>query len=196
MMGVLAAWLAGCGDPPGEPCARYAADLPDAYAVCLRQEARAAATASQMLQVCAFAASDAVDACREAWVAQQLWLGSQDADTLLAACGGGDDCALQVLDLRPSSDVLAQATRCDQAGRFADDCRGHAIQRWARTSPSAEAVAQLQAAWTWKDRTWGDWLGYLAACQHTVTCPAEPAVVALECQRTRAGLTDPRRCNR
>lgn len=56
---------------------------------------------------------------------------------LLTVCGAAPDCAFLVLDTRPEGTYTEQVAECDAlTGPLAEDCAGHAAQRFLSFTPS------------------------------------------------------------
>lgn len=109
-------------------------------------------------------------------------------DDLLLVCGTDADCAMEALDLRPDSDTRAQLRRCEaHAGAFADDCVGHAMERWWHAGPDASSI-ELLGVETWSiPETVGTWIGVAVACVGVGTCGSQP-ILATTCERRREAL--------
>jgi hypothetical protein len=167
-------------------CGSYR-ELPDVYQYCLAQAVRAVRTLPEMERLCAQSGTWEKD-CRHAWVHDRMRADSGfDTTTLAAACGAGTDCAFELLDFRPASDVLEQVRLCTvYAAKYRDHCVGHAFQRWWQASPDAAEHARVGAApmeHAVAEKA-GYWLAANVACSGVGACEPASAEVARACQRT------------
>lgn len=111
--------------------------------------------------------------CRHAWVAGRMQPGSGvERDALLLACGdGNDDCAFELIDFRYEERVDDQMALCRaHAGRHAEDCTGHALQRWYMGKPDAAEVARVNTLDTGYPMKVGFWTAASAFCAGTGSC--------------------------
>lgn len=156
----------------GGSCDEYAEDS-DLLGYCLSSRVVDQTTAPGALQFCAAASGHWLADCRTAWIAHQLPEGRYPTDTLRDLCLT-DDCQFLVLDQRPSHDLLLQLENCSQAGIFAEDCRGHARQRWLLSSPSPQEIERIGRANT----SWGpqlsDMIGIALGCGAVGDCRHTP----------------------
>ena len=67
--------------------------------------------------------------CRHAGL-RRMNASSGGYPTLLEVCGENIDCTFELLEPRPSTDVLEQIALCKYTGDYGRDCTGHAMQRW------------------------------------------------------------------
>ena len=129
-------------------------------------------SANDVEEICPLAGSWEAQ-CRHAWVAGRMQPGSGvERDALLAACGvGNDDCAFELIDFRYERQVDDQMALCKaHAGRHAEDCTGHALQRWYMGKPDAAEVARVNALDTGYPMKVGFWTAAAAFCTGTGTC--------------------------
>ena len=122
-----------CGGNGGI-CGPYQHDA-DLFGYCLTTHVVEVATAAQAAEVCAQASGKWQGECRTAWVGMAVTQGTP-VPTLLNVCTT-DDCRFLVLDRRPEADLQKQMAACAQAGRYVEDCRGHARQRWDLAHPDS-----------------------------------------------------------
>lgn len=116
--------------------------------------------------------------CRTRWaVGKTKRTGTVDIAALLAVCTT-EDCRFEVLDAWDDPDVSAQAARCiAHLPTYAEDCVGHALNRWWLDSPTLAQTQVLQQSKAFP-RTVGLYLGYVAACHGIGECGGEPDVAA------------------
>jgi len=169
-------------------CATYADNI-DAYAFCVQRQAARWTDAAPARAMCEALPPEDAGACRAAWVEERLHSATPTPyDTLMGMCQGLDDCSFNVIDSFPSPDGTEQVKRCrEHTGRFAEDCVGHALQRWAQRVPDEDAI-QAMAVYA-GDYPWavGTWIGVLRWCggervpmdpslgdAWKARCPAEP----------------------
>lgn len=110
-------------------------------------------------------------------------------EELLAVCAGNVDCAFELLDFRPSDDVIEQFELCLlHVGKYGDDCAGHALQRWWFGAPDAADVARVADARTPFAEKVGYFVGASIACAGVGACGSRPDVVRV-CENAVDHLT-------
>jgi len=136
--------------------------------------------------------------CRRHWVSRRLEHGSgTPVSTLLEFCADDADCAFEVLDARPASDVLLQIERCgSHLGQLGRDCARHALQRWYLAGPDADELQRVAQSVSSYPRAVGSWLGACVACLEVGRCGGDgPA--RKSCDREARRLTNkPEGCQR
>ena len=157
-------------------CASYA-NMPNALGYCVVRRAASAPSVEDMVRLCDKAGAWEGE-CRRSWVAghSDPSLGYPRA-TLLEACGVNADCAFELLDAWPQTDVTAQLQDCASYARhYAQDCAVHALQRWVQTRPGPQQVSYVANLNTpWPSQV-GYAVGMVAACQGMGTCAGGQAV--------------------
>jgi len=160
------------GDVYG-PCKKYS-EVPDAYGYCLYKFSGGFRSIKEIDMFCPQAGDWELE-CRHAWVSGRMHADSGfSTKILLQACGENPDCAFELVDFRPETDVLKQIDLCAKHVRkHIRDCVGHAMQRWWHTNPNAEEVSRiLQQAAPVPDR-----VAYFAAassqCSGIGSCKGE-----------------------
>jgi hypothetical protein len=165
--------------------------------MCLRAEVRTALTPEAMETICGTDRTPAAASCRHAWVDARIEAGAKDAEPLITACAGDDECRFAVVDRLPEIDTVAQLRRCRLAGRYASDCRGHALQHWSEAGPSRADIARVTSAWPPEEPALGHTLAWLAACKDGPPCPTGDSAVAHECgNASTLFAANSRACNR
>jgi len=161
-----------------ERCSMYDS-IPSAYGFCLYKHAGGLKTIETAEEVCALA-GDWQKQCRHAWVAARMQQGGAfDKQTLLDMCGENVDCSFELLDFRYEKDTLKQIELCEQyAGPYAEDCVGHAVQRWWLTEPDESAVAQMLQIQTKHANKVGYFVGASVSCNGIGTCEGDPDVAS------------------
>ena len=159
-----------CQPASSEPCAAYGSGNLHSY--CLTVLASQLASLKSAAIVCDRAGSWSAD-CRTAWIDRHAAAAPQSTGELLEFCEG-DDCRLLVLDTRPEGDLLLQLQVCDQAGRYADDCRGHARQRWYLSQPESSEFQRIARAPTPWDELQAEMLGSALGCGAAGDCGVTP----------------------
>jgi len=157
-------------------CDGYRA-IPETYGYCLYKVAGGLPDVASVNRVCDLA-GDWEDECRHAWVAGKMNAASPYAmDTLLEVCGDNADCAFELLDFRPAELIDDQLERCRlHAGVHADNCTGHAMQRWKLQGVDAAEVARVAAMPTAFPRKVGFWVAVSVQCDGVGTCAGNGAV--------------------
>ena len=198
--------LSACGGEPAAPppppdlppelarCGRYTA-MPDAFGYCLTRGAERLPSVEALEAVCPLA-GDLEAECRRVWVSGRRSVESGFSTAqLLAACGPFPDCAFELLDFRPASDPFEQIDACRRyAGPYHADCVVHAMERWWRARPDAEALAAVSARRTDYPSQVGAWVGTAVACQGVGRCGGDPAA-AEACEAAVARFSaDPGSC--
>lgn len=175
-LAVLLAGLAlACGGSPGEgPCDRYA-DHPEVDGWC---RVRGAGAAPDVEAWCGAAGRWEAE-CRAAWVEPRLRAATPSREVLLAACGGGTACALDVLDHRASGPVLDQLLDCPpHTGELVGHCVHHALQRWQQQRPSPAALRELATTAADLAPPLPSWVGFhlggVVQCLPSVGCDDVP----------------------
>lgn len=133
----------GCAEPGA--CEAYAAE-PAFLAACAAQHLPTTTSVDGAEAACR-ALGPAAESCIAQWVARHA-VDTRDVsrERVLALCGGDQDCAFQVLDQRPSGDVVQEVTDCRRyATAYGADCVGHALQRFSTRHPGAEECAAALA---------------------------------------------------
>ena len=158
-------------------------DVPGVFGFCLVQWAGRGQGDGKVDNMCRLAGSWESE-CRHAWVTSRSGPDSQwSTEELLAGCpNDAGDCRFEVLDMRPNPDASKQIQLCfENAGNFAGDCIAHALERWVRTTPSAEEVRRVAQLTIAPDRI-GQYVAALKVCFGTIDeCVGSPAVRG-ECQ--------------
>ena len=174
---------AGAAVGGGAPCAVYA-DVPNAWGYCVYSRIRSVRSMDSAVALCQQAGAWEQE-CRHSWVSAYLPQGSGVAtDDLLAACGSGDDCALEVLDVRADPDLATQFQRClEHAGRFGDDCAGHALERWWVQGPDAGELARVAALQTPYPERVAFFISASVVCFGVGSCEGEPRMQAF-CEKS------------
>jgi hypothetical protein len=175
-------------------CDGYRA-IPDTYGYCLYKLAGGLPDIDSVNRICALA-GDWEGECRHAWVAGKMNADSPYAmDELLEVCGENDDCAFELLDFRPADLVDDQLERCRlHAGKHADNCTGHAMQRWKLRGVDAEEVARVAAMPTAFPRKVGFWIAASVQCDGVGTCEGNGAVQAACEGQSESFTRKPERC--
>lgn len=176
-------------------CAQYD-DLPDVLGVCLAQRIVSLTTVADVNALCPQAGAWEAN-CRQAWVDEQQRLRRDlRPDELLDACGPNDDCAFQILDTWPATDVLDQIARCETHARtYESDCVGHALHRWIMGRPTPEDGARVLAATSRRAQQVGTFFGMSAACGGTLACPEGAELAARDCRAAEESYRkNPGRC--
>ena len=175
VLALALASLVGCIPPPIDPkhpCEPYAAE-PDVFAVCIGRRVRSERTTEAAAQWCDQLPEAANLACRQSWIAgaaTQAVRFDGTREDLLAFCKGAPDCGFFVLDQRPEGDYLEQADACVKwTGKMANDCIGHAGERFFKTRPD-DAALKRAAESAYGQNTFEGTLKYLA-CHDRSTCP-------------------------
>lgn len=176
-LAALAALAAGCGQPP--PCALYG-DEPALVEACGAVFAPLTNDADAADRACNALAPGARDSCHAAWArSHALGVGPEVRARLLTWCGADVDCAFAVLDSSPARDVAEQIALCRaHAGKYADDCVGHAAQRFSQSMPTG---AECEAVRAVNDRVAGSGdllVGKAIGCGAACTCPEGSAACA------------------
>lgn len=183
-LGLTALAVAGCAGAPGSgprvpaevsrrlpACQPYEANE-NTWQYCVYTMAGGFPSIQDVEEICPLAGSWEAQ-CRHAWVAGRMQPGSGvERDALLSACGvGNDDCAFELIDFRYEEIVDDQISLCRaHAGRHAEDCSGHALQRWYMGKPDAVEVARVNNLDTGYPMKVGFWTGAAAFCAGTGTC--------------------------
>lgn len=167
-LGALAPLIAlGCADAPhrGPGCEAYA-EAPAVRAHCLEVQAQQL-PAAQAAAMCDTLTDAQARACRTAWVETSPRRTGLGADELLGMCGTSADCAFYVLEQRPADSVDEQLRLCgERAGRFRNDCYGHALQRWQLGQPDDAEISRLGEAYGGQlPEVYGQWVGVVRWCQ-------------------------------
>jgi hypothetical protein len=134
--------------------------------------------------------------CRHAFVAGRMHNAQWALEDLLKACGKGNpDCAFEVLDFRPSDDVLVQVKRCEEwTERHQADCVGHAAQRWWLASPAADDLSRVGLGAAAYPDKFGYYMAARVACDKVGACDGEASVKQF-CENTVATFTrEPTKC--
>lgn len=160
-------------------CDNYRTMPGDAYGYCLYKVAGGLPDVASVERVCGLAESWE-DECRHAWVAGKMNEDSPyDMETLLGVCGDNADCAFELLDFRPADLIDTQLERCRLYAReHADNCTGHAMQRWWHAGVDAEEVARVAAMPTAFPRKVGFWIAASVQCDGVGSCEGNAAVQA------------------
>ena len=109
--------------------------------------------------------------CRHFWVEQRLWTTDISRATLLDACEQNEDCRLDVLDVRYSSNILNQLQNCEQfAGQNQRHCASHAMQRWRFQQRNANDFFPLLSLRNPFAEEIGYWLAITQECDQIGTC--------------------------
>jgi hypothetical protein len=189
----------GCEDegmqsiPPSHPieitqdtpaaCRDYGSDS-YVFEYCLYTIARDYADLEEVGRFCSQAGEWEAD-CRHNWVAARMKEGSGlSTDLLVEACSGNDDCTFELLDFRPDPSLELQLDLCFRyAGRFRDDCGGHAVQRWWLTDPDEGELMRVASLETSFPEKVGYYLGVSVACEGLGSCEGAHSSVQDSCQR-------------
>ena len=160
-------------------CDNYRTMPGDAFGYCLYKVAGGLPDVASVERVCGLA-EEWEDECRHAWVAGKMNEDSAyDMDTLLGVCGENADCAFELLDFRPAELIDTQLERCRlHAREHADNCTGHAMQRWLLAGVDAEEVARVAAMPSAFPRKVGFWVAASVQCDGVGSCEGNPAVQA------------------
>ena len=160
-------------------CDNYRTMPGDAFGYCLYKVAGGLPDVASVERVCALA-EEWEEECRHAWVAGKMNEDSPyDMDTLLGVCGENADCAFELLDFRPAERIDTQLERCRLfAMEHADNCTGHAMQRWLLAGVDAEEVARVAAMPSAFPRKVGFWVAASVQCDGIGTCEGNAAVQA------------------
>ena len=175
-------------------CAPYAG-RPAMEQYCAYLQALGLASPEEAVAACA-RAGEWEHSCRGEWVA--VWSRhdrSVDAGAYLSVCGDNHDCAFELIDTRPSSDVLVDIERCDRhTGPYARDCVKHRLNRWLDDGPDTAEVARLAAAETAHAGVIGQAVAHCAAGLGVGSCEGAPDVAA-RCGQTAEDIRQhPERC--
>ncbi len=187
--------LAGCAEqrnvqplpPELQPCAPYARST-NTLAYCIVKQAANLPSPMDVARVCPLAGALEME-CRRAWTQSRASprLGFS-TEVLLEVCQGNADCAFELLEARPETDVARQLDWCTRAaGEFANDCAVHALERWATARPGAEEVARVAALETPYPERVGYALGVTHACNGGPSC-AGAETVRETCEQTAAQI--------
>ncbi|MEC8381579.1 MAG: hypothetical protein VXZ96_14710 [Myxococcota bacterium] len=134
--------------------------------------------------------------CRHAWVSGRMNASSGvDTQTLLEVCGENIDCTFELLDFRPSTDVLEQIALCTKyTGDYGRDCTGHAMQRWWHSKPDADDTKRVaQTPTAFPDRV-GYYIAVNVACGKTGSCEGDPRMQTV-CEKAADNFQrNPDRC--
>lgn len=146
-------------------------DIPNAWGYCVYKHAGGFPTAADVEALCP-TSGDWEDACRHAWVAGRMAPGSGfETSQLLEVCGDNADCSFELLDFRPEAEVTDQIAQCtDHAGRHADECVGHAMQRWWIAGPDAAEVVRVSSLNAGYPRKIGYQIAVSTFCSGVGTC--------------------------
>lgn len=107
--------------------------------------------------------------CRSAWVDRSIGYSTATTQELLNFCQD-EDCRLLVLDGKPLPDLLQHLQLCDQAGRYQEDCRGHARERWSLSRPAPEEIHRIATAVTPWITMMADMVGVALGCGGQGAC--------------------------
>lgn len=170
-----------CQNDPSDSCALYKGNDP-LYSYCVTREASRIPVLAEAEAHCDILEGDFNKECRSVWVEQQVESSPEQRSSLLAFCRT-DDCRFMVVDRLPAADILAQMDTCKVAGRYTEDCRGHARQRWALSHPvDFERVAAAVTDW---QEAQSDMLGVALGCGTVGRCEQTPRPERCEQARTR-----------
>jgi hypothetical protein len=142
---MLTLWMLACGAPPQDfvavqECVAYSSDA-DLLAACVIRSVLPIENPALALPVCDTLPGPRRAECRGRWVNAQSGFQSLSREVLLDACEGQPDCAFDALDARPQGTYADQVAACEAlAGRYVDDCAGHAAQRLLEAHPTDEAI--------------------------------------------------------
>lgn len=183
LAGPLAALIAlGCGGGEGRPlslppelhtCAPYARAA-NTLSYCVVRQAGNLPSPQDVERVCPLAGALELE-CRRAWARSRAdpRLGFP-TEVLVAICAGSEECAFEIIDARPESDLARQLELCARvAGQFAEDCAVHALERWVGSRPGPEEVARVASLRTAAPARVGYALGVVRACQDGPACAGE-----------------------
>lgn len=169
-LAALAALVAGCARPL--PCAIYE-DEPALVEACGAVLAPLTNRIDDADVACNSLAAGAQGACHAAWArSHAVNVDRHTRARLVDWCGDDADCAFAVLDSSPSADVAEQIKLCrDHAGKYADDCVGHAAQRFSQSMPSPAVCEAVRPV---NDRVAGSGdllIGKAIGCGAPCACP-------------------------
>ncbi len=167
----------------------------EAYGYCLYTQAGGFPRPDDVDRLCPLA-GEWESQCRHAWVAGRMEDdGQYEMEFLLDMCKGNPDCTFELLDFRPAPEIEVQLERCRKwAGQHADDCTGHAMQRWWQAGVDAEEVARVAAMPNPHPRKVGFWLAAAVQCQGVGACDGASAVQAACEGQVEAFTRKPERC--
>lgn len=194
---ILALLLLACAPAAStHPCAAYEAE-PDVFKTCIGRLVRGEPKIAIAAKWCDQLPSPDNVSCRATWISVAATQPDRFEGTradLLAFCAGATDCAFFVLDQRPEGTVVDQSEACvTWTGKMANDCIGHASQRYFQGHPDD---ASLKA--TAESKFGSQMLPAIVkaiSCQRRTECPDLGALTA-ECTRTLpdAGRRGDARC--
>lgn len=169
--------------PQLHACAPYGR-VPNALAYCVYRSAGNLPSPMDVERICPLA-GDYERECRRAWVASRSDPSYGYAtEVLVSVCAGDADCAFEMLDKRPASDVLVQLQLCaSAAGPYSADCAVHALESWVRGGPDLAEVQRVEQASTDFPQQLGYGVGMALACHGLGACQGAGAVYSL-CQDT------------
>ncbi len=156
------------------PCDDYRDD-PMVQGACWVDQAGLSTAGSTADAVCGQAGPLEPD-CRRTWVTtRSAPTSGWETEDLLMACRASNardsaDCALAVLDARPSQVVEEQLRLCETwTGAIAEDCAIHTLERWWKDSPSGPGVDAMMRL-TRFPQIRGRYGGTVIACSGRGTC--------------------------
>lgn len=169
--------------PQLHACAPYAR-VPNALGFCIYKSAGNLPSPMDVNRICPLA-GDYERECRRSWVASRSDTSYGYAtEALISVCAGDPDCAFEMLDKRPVSDVLVQLEYCaGSAGPYSSDCAVHAMERWMKAGPSLVEVQRVEAASTRFPQQVGYGVGMALACYGLGSCQGVGSEYAM-CQNT------------
>ena len=130
-------------DSSSSTCSAYSQNSSD-YGYCLYKHAERIESITEIEEYCSHAGKWQQD-CRQSWV--QSKIDRYSLEELIGICQQNTDCAFEVLDERPSEDLLIQIERCEAyAYRYFPECVSHATWRWYYTDPSIKEMQRVSKA--------------------------------------------------
>jgi hypothetical protein len=139
----LASLILTSDAPP--PCGLYRG-LPDAWALCAAEHAPPTDRVDEAVAACETFGTVA-SACTREWALGRAHRADPPARRmLLPLCAGAADCAFQLLDALPATELDEQIAACvEWAPPYQRDCIGHAAHRWTTSHPSADSCLRMVA---------------------------------------------------
>lgn len=171
-------------------CEKYVGQA-DEYGYCVFSTSPAIRDAEAARSWCK-KAGDWEERCLHSWVSARLRDRAQWSDeTLLGMCRGIPDCAFEILDFRPHSDILVQLNRCGLfAEEYGQDCGRHSLQRWWKANPDAPEIARVMSTPSPFDQIVGSYAAASVYCLKVGSCEGLPDRQHY-CEAGVAHLVDP-----
>ena len=169
--------------PQLHACAPYAR-VPNALAFCVYKSAGNLPSPMDVNRICPLA-GDYERECRRSWVSSRSSTAyGYSTEVLISVCAGDPDCAFEMLDARPVSDVLIQLEYCaGSAGPYSSDCAVHSMERWVKAGPNLAEVQRVESASTRFPQQVGYGVGLALACYGLGACQGTGAEGSM-CQNT------------